>query len=110
MASDVKEMELAQGVHYHAWALDETTDYLRPIGDKPGRAIRFLRYSASRQPHLSRATARRHAKQMAEPEYGKAGYMALVCDGGAACPFMFDSFKAGFNPYTLKMEGAGDDS
>ena len=52
-----------------------------------------LVYVAAGQPHRDRSTARRHAMQMAEPEYGKAGYMALQCDGGASCVFMFDPFN-----------------
>ena len=30
--------------------------------------------------------------------------MALVCDGGEACPFFFNPFKGGFNPVTLKFD------
>ena len=109
MVSDIKEMEIARGKHYHAWHLMESVEYMHPVGDKPATHVRFLRYSAARHPHLSRVTARRHAKQMAYEEYGKAGYMVLVCDGGAACPFFFDPFKGGFNPVTLKFD-EGDSS
>ena len=105
MVSDVEALEIAEGVHYHAWALMEHGFNMR-LPRKDGiQYMRQLGYVASRQPHQSRQTARRHARQMAEPEYGKAGYMALICDGGAACPFFFEAFRPGFNPDTLKFEG-----
>ena len=105
MVSENEQIEIAQGKHYHAWHLDYALDYLGGRGDCPGRAISHLAYTAARQPHRDRSTARRHAKQMAEPEYGSAGYMALVCDGGAACPYFYDTFKPVFNRITLKWDG-----
>ena len=108
MVSENELREIAQGKHYHAWHLDRALDYIRAIGDRPGRVISHLAYTAARQPHRDRSTARRHAKQMAEPEYGAAGYMALVCDGGAACPYFYDVFQPTWNPFTFKTDGLDD--
>ena len=87
-ASKLEWAEIAEGVHYHAWALMPSVHIL-----STGRRMTQLVYAASMQPHRDRTTARRHAKQMAEPENGKAGYMALKCGGGASCVFMFDPFN-----------------
>ena len=105
MISDAEALEIAQGVHYHAWALMEHGTHLKHPAKNGIHWMRQLGYGPARQPHRSRQTARRHAKKMAEPEYGTAGYMALICDGGASCPFMFEAFRPGFNPHTLKFEG-----
>ena len=49
-----------------------------------------LVYVAAKYPHSDRGTARRHAREMASEEYGPSGFMALLCGGGEACPFLFD--------------------
>ena len=55
-----------------------------------GQTMTRLVYTASKQPHLDRSTARRHAKQMGGPEAGKSGYMARLCGGGENCPYTFE--------------------
>ena len=43
-----------------------------------------------------RVKARRHAKQMAEADFGPSGYMALLCGGGDACPYTFEPWEPHF--------------
>ena len=83
-ATDLENIEIAQGQHYHAWALLPHVTTLHT-----GQRLSSLVYAASMQPHLDRSTARRHAKQMGEAGYGPSGYMALKCGGGEACPLLF---------------------
>ena len=93
----VTDLELVEGRHYHAWALMPSMYTFTT-----GRTMTQLVYSASKQPHADRGTAHRHAKQMAEPEYGSGGYMALLCGGGEACPYTFQPWEPSF----LKVEDA----
>ena len=81
--TDLQNIEITKGKHYHAWALLPTVVTLYT-----GQQLSSLHYTASMQPHRDRSTARRHAKQMAESVYGKGGYMALLCGGGEACPLL----------------------
>ena len=83
----VTDLDIVEGKHYHAWALMPS---LHTFAN--GRTMTRLVYVASKQPLLCRNTARRHAKKMAEPIYGKSGYMALLCGGGVpwACPYTFE--------------------
>ena len=81
--TDLENIEIAQGPHYHAWAL------LPHLTTVMGRKYSFLAYSASMLPHLSRSTAQRHAKQMSAGDYGSGGYMALKCTGGDGCPLLY---------------------
>ena len=83
--TDLQSVELTKGKHYHAWALGPlpTTLYT-------GRTMTTLAYVAAKYPHADRGTARRHAREMATEEYGPSGYMALLCGGSQACPFLFD--------------------
>ena len=83
--TDVQAAELAEEKHYHAWALMPMATTIHT-----GRTMTNLAYVAAKYPHKNRVTARRHAKEMAVKEYGKPGYMALLCIGGDACPFLFD--------------------
>ena len=78
--TDLENIEIAQGKHYHAWVLlpHVTTLY-------NGHKVSHLAYSPSMQPHTDRTTARRHAKQMGDG----GGYMALKCGGGEECPLLF---------------------
>ena len=87
--SDMEAMEIAQGDHYHAWALMPSVQRL-----DSGKLYSHLVYAGARQPHKDRSTARRHAKQMAQGDYGKAGYMALKCIGGEGCPLMHNPFPS----------------
>ena len=87
----VTELEIVEGPHYHAWALMPSMHTFTT-----GRTMTQLVYVASKQPHRDRSTARRHAKKMAESEYGKGGYMALLCGGGEACPYTFEPWEPNF--------------
>ena len=87
--TDIQAADLATGKHYHAWALGPLPYTMITTG----RTLTTLAYVAAKLPIADRNTARRHAKQMAEGEYGKAGYMALLCGGGDACPFLFDPWE-----------------
>ena len=80
------ELEMVDGEHFHAWALLVAPYTMLTTG----RTITQLSYCAAKQPYSNRATATRHAKRMADPEMGKLGYMALKCNGGAACPYLFE--------------------
>ena len=87
--TDLQAVELTKGKHYHAWALSPlpTTLYT-------GRTMTTLAYVSAKYPYPDRQTARRHAKQMANEEYGPSGYMTLLCGGGDACPFLFDPWDS----------------
>ena len=96
----VTDLEIVEGRHYHAWALLPSMHTFTT-----GRTMTQLVYVASKHPHRSRSTARRHAKQMAESDYGKGGYMALLCGGGEACPYTFEPWEPNF----LKASEASHD-
>ena len=96
----VTELEIVEGPHYHAWALMPD---LHTFTD--GRTMTQLVYAASKTPHVERKTAHRHAKQMACPEYGKAGFMALKCGGGEGCPYTFEPWEPSF----MKVQEVAED-
>ena len=81
--TDLQNIEITKGKHYHAWVLGPsiTTIYT-------GQEISSLTYGASMFAHLSRATATRHAKEMAGPGCDKSEYMARKCGGGVNCPLL----------------------
>ncbi len=83
--TDLQAVELTKGKHYHAWALMPMLSTIYT-----GRRMTSLVYVAAQYPHADRSTARRHAREMATDEYGPSGFMALLCGGGQACPFLFD--------------------
>ena len=95
----VTELEIAEGPHYHAWALMPSLQTFTT-----GRTMTQLVYVASKRPHLSRVTATRHAKKMAGPEAGKGGYMARLCGGGENCPYTFEPWV----PNYLKAQAAAE--
>ena len=100
--SDIEAMEIVQGDHYHAWALMPTVYTLITTG----REMTTLAYVSSKQPHRDRSTARRHAKQLADGDYGPGGYMALKCPGGDGCTYTHDPFKGTLN----HLRGPRDDN
>ena len=98
----VTDLEIVEGRHYHAWALGPSMHTFTT-----GRTMTQLAYTAAKQPHTNRSTARRHAKQMAAADFGPSGYMALLCGGGEACPYTFEPWEPNF----LKAsEGGGNDN
>ena len=94
------ELEIVAGVHYHAWAMMPAPYTFLDTG----RTITQLHFVPAKQPFPDRGTARRHAVAMATPEYGKNGYMALKCDGGAGCPYLFEGWD------DARLRGASGDS
>ncbi len=87
----VTELEIVEGPHYHAWVLGPSMHTFTT-----GRTMTHLAYTASKQPHLSRATATRHAKLMAGPDCDKSEYMARRCGGGENCPYTFEPWEPSF--------------
>ena len=84
--TDIQAAELTNGKHYHAWALMPMPYTMLATG----RTMTTLAYAAAKYPYANRQTARRHAKSMGSKIFGPSGYMALLCGGGDACPFLLD--------------------
>ena len=88
----VTELEIVDGPHYHAWALMPSMHTFVTTG----RTMTQLVYVASKTPHVEKKTAYRHARKMAIPEMGKAGFMTLKCGGGQSCPYTFEPWEPSF--------------